>query len=128
MLIGSKDQIGTIRYSLKTAISYNSISSNSVVIPKRVFKTPVILRNRRPGDTIELIGGKTSVKKIFSDFNIPEEDRNLIPIIESKDGIIAVVSSVLNKKNIVSAFNNKINFLKAEDLVEFTANIIGDDK
>ena len=51
----------------------------------------LILRSRRPGDTITLPGGTKSLKKLFIERKIPAGQRNRIPVIADDAGVAAVV-------------------------------------
>lgn len=52
--------------------------------------SPILIRPRRPGDTVSLPGGSKTVKKLFIDQKIPAKDRECTPILEQSGKIIAV--------------------------------------
>ena len=56
---------------------------------------PVILRNRRPGDQLVRAGGTRTVKRILIDLGVERERRDLVPILEDRHGILAVVASAV---------------------------------
>ncbi|MEI6387792.1 MAG: tRNA lysidine(34) synthetase TilS [Spirochaetota bacterium] len=54
---------------------------------------PVVLRSRRAGDRIEGSSGWKMVDRLLSGWHIPREERPLVPIIEDRRGIAAVLGS-----------------------------------
>ena len=50
----------------------------------------LVVRSRRPGDTITLPGGTKSLKKLFIDRKIPKHERMAIPVIADDAGVAAV--------------------------------------
>lgn len=50
----------------------------------------IILRSRQSGDHIRLPGGSKSLKKLFIDYKIPAADREQIPVLCDKSGILGV--------------------------------------
>lgn len=64
------------------------------------FSFPLCLRSRNFSDEILSTNSSyRSIKKIFSDWNIPEELRNIVPVIEEKNDISAIWGDVLNFPN-----------------------------
>ena len=51
----------------------------------------LILRSRREGDTIQLPGGRKTLKKLFIDRKIPASQRSRIPVIADDGGVVAVL-------------------------------------
>lgn len=52
----------------------------------------LILRPRKPGDEIQLSGGRKSLKKLYIDRKIPASQRGLIPVLQDEKGILGVYS------------------------------------
>ena len=61
----------------------------------------VIVRSRKPGDELRLMGGTKSVKRIFTDKKIPATDRKTIPVIVDELGVLAVGEVGANLERIV---------------------------
>lgn len=53
---------------------------------------PMVLRRRQSGDTIRLPGGTKSLKKLFIDRKIPAAQRDRIPVIADRAGVLWVHS------------------------------------
>jgi len=64
--------------------------------------TPLIARSRKPGDSIYLTEGRKSIKKLFGEWKVPEDDRWKIPIIEDRTGILLVLGEGFGYKNRVT--------------------------
>ncbi len=54
-------------------------------------KGKMVVRGRKTGDTIRLLGGTKSLKKLFIDEKIPATRRDMIPVLADDDGVIAVI-------------------------------------
>ncbi|MBQ8748539.1 MAG: tRNA lysidine(34) synthetase TilS [Oscillospiraceae bacterium] len=54
-------------------------------------KGKMVLRSRKTGDTIRLLGGTKSLKKLFIDEKIPAEQRDAVPVLADDGGVIAVI-------------------------------------
>ena len=54
-------------------------------------KGKMVVRSRKAGDTIRLLGGTKSLKKLFVDKKIPAANRDAIPVLADEDGILAVI-------------------------------------
>ena len=63
------------------------------------FCFPLVVRSRRPGDSISLPGGTKRLDALFSEWALPEEDRARVPVIEDRGGIVAVLGSSVGKKD-----------------------------
>ncbi len=54
-------------------------------------KGNMVLRSRNAGDTVRLLGGTKSLKKLFIDEKIPAAKRDAIPVLADEEGVLAVV-------------------------------------
>lgn len=54
------------------------------------IKGGIVVRNRRSGDKIKLLGGSKKIKDLFIDIKIPKEDRCKVPVIADDQGILSV--------------------------------------
>ncbi|HSQ33908.1 MAG TPA: tRNA lysidine(34) synthetase TilS, partial [Peptostreptococcaceae bacterium] len=52
----------------------------------------IVIRNRKPGDKIRIsgLGGSKKIKDLLIDLKVPKEQRNNIPIMADKNGIMCV--------------------------------------
>ncbi len=66
------------------------------------LSAPLLLRTRRPGDTIRTGVGSKSVKKLFSEWRIPADLREDIPVLEDRNGLCAIVGKPFGYHNLVS--------------------------
>lgn len=55
------------------------------------FSFPLVVRSKRPGDSIELVHGPTAVDDIVKAWHIEPRDRGTIAVIEDRKGIVAVL-------------------------------------
>ena len=58
---------------------------------------PVLVRSRKPGDTVRLAGGSKSLKKLFIDRKIPAARRERIPVLADETGILGIYSIGVNQ-------------------------------
>ena len=72
-------------------------------IPMDGIDFPLIIRSRRPGDTIELTNEHKTVKKLFNEWAIPPRERWRVPIIEDRRGVISVMGSVMGKQDRITS-------------------------
>jgi tRNA(Ile)-lysidine synthase len=63
------------------------------------FRFPLVVRSRRPGDAIALKDGTKRLDALFSEWGIPEALRGTAPIIEDRDGIVAVLGAGIGGKD-----------------------------
>jgi tRNA(Ile)-lysidine synthase len=56
---------------------------------------PIVLRSRRKGDEILLDGGATSLKELFARWKVPGPDRERMPVLADRKGVLAVLGSAL---------------------------------
>ena len=54
-------------------------------------KGKMVLRSRKSGDTIRLLCGTKSLKKLFIDEKIPAEQRDVVPVLADEEGVLAVI-------------------------------------
>ncbi len=55
---------------------------------------PLIVRSRREGDVIRVGSFSKDLKKLYNEWNVPEQIRWKIPVCEDKTGIIAIMGSL----------------------------------
>lgn len=59
------------------------------------FRFPLVVRSRRPGDSIALKLGTKRLDALFGEWALPEKDRASVPVLEDRDGIVAVLGAGL---------------------------------
>jgi len=62
-------------------------------------KLPLIIRSKREGDALRVNTGSKSLKKLFSEWKIPVMKRQEIPVLETQQGIQAVIGAPFGGKN-----------------------------
>jgi tRNA(Ile)-lysidine synthase len=72
-------------------------------LSKKMICGPLVLRSRRTGDEIITAVGKKPVKKILSDLKVEKHNRDNVPILEDRIGIIAVLCSIYGKRDVCAA-------------------------
>jgi tRNA(Ile)-lysidine synthase len=60
---------------------------------------PIVLRNRRPGDSLEREGGRRTVKRILIDIGVPQAQREIVPVVEDRNGIAAVLGAAVGSQD-----------------------------
>lgn len=62
-------------------------------IREDAFRFPLLVRSRKPGDTIDLPLGHRLLDKVLMDLGIPTALRDIVPVLEDPDGIVAIMGS-----------------------------------
>ncbi|MDP3178714.1 MAG: tRNA lysidine(34) synthetase TilS [Spirochaetaceae bacterium] len=69
-------------------------------IREDAFRFPLVVRSRRPGDSLALTGGGSRrLDDLFSEWGLPAALRGSVPIVEDRDGIAAVLGSAAGAKD-----------------------------
>ncbi len=66
-----------------------------IVILAGKVRPPIVLRSKRRGDSIRLAGGATSVKELLIGMKVPASERERIPILSDRSGVLAVLGGAL---------------------------------
>ena len=61
----------------------------------REVQPPVLVRSKRMGDEILLEGGMTSVKDLLAGWKVPVGDRERVPLLADRKGVLAVLGGAL---------------------------------
>ena len=76
-----------------------------------MLKPPLVVRSRKSGDSIPLPGGRKSVKKLLSEWKVPLNLRPVIPVIEDREGILAVIGGPFGYKTRFSSVAKESGYL-----------------
>lgn len=68
-------------------------AEREVVIRGDTLSPPLLVRTRRPGDSIQLPYGKKSLKKLLHEDGIGESERSAVPVVEDGAGVVAVLAA-----------------------------------
>jgi tRNA(Ile)-lysidine synthase len=63
------------------------------------FRFPLVVRSRRPGDSIALKDGTKRLDALFSEWALPEDSRRAAAVVEDRDGIVAVLGAAFGGKD-----------------------------
>jgi tRNA(Ile)-lysidine synthase len=74
-------------------------SGARVGIRADAFRFPLVVRSRRPGDVIALKDGTKRLDALFSEWALTEIARGAAPIVEDRDGIVAVLGAEFGGKD-----------------------------
>jgi tRNA(Ile)-lysidine synthase len=87
--------IGRVRVEALWIFQDNAMgkAQTSCGIREGAFSFPLIVRSRRPGDALPIRGGNKPLDDLFSEWGILAALRTRIPVIEDRDGIVAVLGS-----------------------------------
>jgi len=97
-------------------------ASGQIALPQQQVKEPLVIRSRKPGDRLVLKGGSKSVKKLFSEWAVPDELRCRIPVLADRGGLLAVIGGAFGYKDRIrsgmenrSMMNMIIEYRRAEE-------------
>ena len=87
-------------------VSVSCMPAEEIINTKEVFtvKTAgdILLRARRPGDTMRLNVGTCTLKKLFIDRKIPAHQRQHIPVLADEQGVLGVMGIGANVDRLAS--------------------------
>jgi tRNA(Ile)-lysidine synthetase, N-terminal domain/tRNA(Ile)-lysidine synthetase, C-terminal domain len=89
-----RERVGKLEVSAKWREAAD-LAGRQPGIRADAFSFPLVVRSRRPGDSIALPGGTKRLDLLFSEWALPEASRGRVPIVEDRDGIVAVLGSRL---------------------------------
>ncbi len=96
--------------------------AGQIALPQQQVKEPLVIRSRKPGDRLVLKGGSKSVKRLFSEWAVPDELRCRIPVLADRQGVLAVIGGVFGYKDRIrsgmenrSMMNMIIEYYRAEE-------------
>ena len=68
-------------------------------IRESAFSFPLIVRSRRPGDVLPIRGGRKPLDVLFSEWGLSSSVRDSVPVVEDRNGIVAVLGEVWGGRN-----------------------------
>ena len=84
-----------VKISVTSGPNAGGEGGGEVVFLAGKVQPPIVLRSKRKGDSIRLAGGETSVKELLIGMKIPAEERERIPILADRSGVLAVLGGAL---------------------------------
>jgi len=91
-----RDTLVVVRRSV---LDGDGSSGREVCIPASEIGSPCVLRSRRPGDALVCEGGTVSLKKLYSQWRVPEDGRWAIPVIADRKGALLILGEALGLRN-----------------------------
>jgi len=70
-------------------------SADDMYLYEGSFSFPLIIRSRKAGDVIKTEKGHTAIDDILKSWHIQKGMRDIVPVIEDRDGIVAVLPALL---------------------------------
>ena len=83
--------------------TYDSTSGElSLRLPVQNICPPLVIRNRRPGDTIDTLGitGTQKLQDVFINAKVPACDRDSTPIVADREGILWIAGHVYGRRTV----------------------------
>jgi tRNA(Ile)-lysidine synthase len=80
----------------------DSTKTSDIVFDKDLITYPMTVRSLIPSDEIELIEGRKQVSKVLKDWKIPSERRWMVPVIEDRNGVAAILGDAFGGRNRVA--------------------------
>ncbi len=69
--------------------------TGEIALLARDIEPPLVLRSRRRGDEILLENGATSLKELFAGWKVSEGQRNAVPVLADRKGVVAILGAAL---------------------------------
>lgn len=76
---------------IKLTVSENQSQERTITSFAFTPKGKMLLRSRKAGDTIRLLCGTKTLKKLFIDEKIPAAKRDTVPVLADDEGVLAVI-------------------------------------
>ncbi len=78
-------------------------SRGEVLIDRAAVHEPLLIRSRRQGDRILTRYGARKIKNICSEWGLDEEQKAVVPILEDRDGVLAVIGTPFGRSAVLAA-------------------------
>ena len=115
----------TIRASSEAV---KELPTDAVRVERSSLDGPLIIRSRRTGDRIQLGECLKSVKKLFAEWRVPEQTRWLVPVLEDRKGVAAILGKGLGFENrIAGRLANKQTAPHSPEAFSFCVEFCGEE-
>lgn len=118
-------QFGTDFYFQVEEKIVSFYTENGIVIPRKEIHFPLIAKSRKPGDTLIGEGKQREIKKLYSQWQVPLSLRWKIPVLEDRNGVIAVVGKPFGFNNRVADRWKRCHINKKETMLLFSVRNFG---
>ncbi len=98
----------------------------SLGLIQQELSLPLVVRSYKAGDEMNSTGGRKSLGKLFSDWKVPRNQRWMIPVIEDRNGIQAVLGAALGYHDRAAAAHTR-PIQEGESYLLCTLEIIGSE-
>ncbi len=89
--------------SITTTSAGDCTAGAGLFVDRAVVKGPLLVRSRRHGDTLKTVAGTKKIKNIFSAWGLSEEQKSLVPVLEDREGVLAVLGAPFERPDMLSA-------------------------
>jgi tRNA(Ile)-lysidine synthase len=118
-------QFGTDFYFQVEEKIVSFYTENGIVIPRKEIRFPLIAKSRKPGDVLIGEGQRREIKKLFSQWQVPSSLRWKIPVLEDRNGVIAVVGKPFGFNNRVADRWKRCHINEKEKMLLFSVRDFG---
>ncbi len=91
--------------------------AGEIILLSREIVPPLVVRPRRAGDEIILESGTTSLKELFAGWKVSERDRQSLPLLTDRKGVVAVLGAAMGYRDRVRAGARALRRGEAERIV-----------
>lgn len=102
--IGAAPTAGAADYDIRGTGWYAHVApagdQRAGTITVRGSQFPIVLRSRRPGDSIRTAAGTKRLRLLFSEWHVLPQERWRIPVLTDRDGVFGVAGEIAGAKNI----------------------------
>lgn len=97
---GGEYPVRGTRFAVRCSVREgDGLSGREICMPASEIGSPCVLRSRRPGDVLACGGDTLSLKKLYSQWHVPETLRGTIPVLSDRKGIFLVLGGVLGYRD-----------------------------
>ena len=96
---GMEIQEAGVRVCMTREPGGDAAGGGGIVILAGKVRPPIVLRSKRKGDVIRLSGGLTSVKELLIEMKVPVAERDAVPILSDRGGVLAVLGEARGYRN-----------------------------
>jgi tRNA(Ile)-lysidine synthase len=82
------------------SLPFRLVSERRLCLPTAVVEDGLVVRSRRPGDTVRVRGRTKTLKRLLQEIGIHPRLRARVPILEDRLGVLGVYASVLGSQDV----------------------------